>query len=122
MKSILFIFLTAILFMACSYPQIKVNWDTDSHNLWYRVYYCAGDDSALFPIKNGVTHDQVWDWQTGSTLYPYFYVKNDGYGKYFRVGIIGESSTGDLSKMTVKTYERKKAIIPNNLTIMEVKE
>jgi hypothetical protein len=121
MKKIL-IALIVFIITACSYPQIKVTWDTDPHNLWYRVYYCAGDDSSLFPIKNGVTHDQVWDWQTGSTLYPYFYVKNDGYGKYFRVGIIGESSTGDLSKMIIKTYERKKAIIPVGLKIMEVKE
>lgn len=90
--------------------------------LWYQVYYCAGDDSSLFPLKNGITHDKVWDWQTGSTLYPYFYVKNDGYGKFYRVGVIAVSPTGDMSPMMINTYERKKVTKPSNVRVQEVKE
>ena len=119
MKTFLFLLLLAV---GCSYPQIKVTWQPDSQNLWYNVYYCAGDDSSKFPLKENSLHSDVWDWQSGSTLYPYFYIKNDGYGKYYRVGVIGISPTGDMSAMSIQTYERKKAIKPLAVRIQEVKE
>lgn len=123
MKKILLMITIPLLFIPCSsYPQIKVTWDMQPNALWYQVYYCAGDDSSKFPIKDGVTHDQVWDWQTGSTLYPYFYIKNDGYGKFYRVGVIAVSFSGDLSPMKVMTYERIKVQKPTGVRVQEVKE
>lgn len=124
MKKLLLLVIVSLLFLSCSnsYPQIKVTWETQSTALWYRIYYCAGDDSSKFPIKDGITHDQVWDWQTGSTLYPYFYIKNDGYGKFYRVGVIAESFSGDLSTMVCKTYARIKVEKPTGVRVQEIKE
>ena len=120
----LFSFLFFIVIVGCSYPQIRVEWDQDvtGQTLWYQVYYCAGDDTTLFEIRDGVRHDEVWDWQTGSTLYPYFYIKNDGWGKYYRVGVIGVTKDGDQSTMTCTTYERGTPIKPTNVKILEVKK
>lgn len=109
-----------MLLTIASFSQIKVTWDLDQTGniLWYNVYYCAGADSSVFPLKDGVTHEQVWDWQTGSTLYPYFYVKQPYLGDFFRVGIIGVSADGNMSTMTVQTYRTKRPPKVENVKII----
>lgn len=111
---IIFFLLTIALF-----PQIKVSWDLDQtgNTLWYNVYYCSGADSSVFPLKDGMTHDQVWDWQTGSTLYPYFYVKQPFVGTFFRVGVIGVSADGTPARLSVQTYRTKN---PSKVTGIKV--
>lgn len=123
MKKLFLMIILQLSFISCSsYPQIKVTWDMDAQAAYYKVYYCAGNDTSLFPIKDGVTHQQVWDWWTGDTLYPYFYVKNDGYGDYYRVGVIKVSFSGDYTTMTVQTYKRIKLSKPTGVKALEVKE
>lgn len=84
---------------------IKVNWDwmpLDSA-LSYDVYYCAADDSSLIPLKDGIDGSSVWDWQTGSTIYNYFWVKNP-LMKYLKIGIVGVNQAGKATAMKCKTY------------------
>jgi hypothetical protein len=85
-------------------PQ-KVSWDympIDSA-LFYNVYYCAANDTSLMPIHSGSNLDDVWDWQTGSTVYNYFWVKKTSL-KYLRIGIAGVNQAGKTTAMRCTTY------------------
>lgn len=84
---------------------IKVSWNwMTNYPEKYEVYYCAADDSSLIPLKDGIDGSSVWDWQTGMTVYNYFWVKNP-LMKYLRIGIVGVDKNGQKTLMKCFTYE-----------------
>lgn len=83
--------------------KVSWNWMTLDSALSYNVYYCAADDSSLIPLKDGIDGSSVWEWQTGSTVYNYFWVKNP-LMKYLKIGIVGVNQAGKTTAMRCKTY------------------
>lgn len=119
--------LTIALFVTGCAPndtaaQIKVSWNpqvspTGKYPVVYHVYYVAGDDTTKFPVKLGATDADIWDWQVGTTIQSYFYVKNDGYGKYFRVGVIPYSWDETPGPIAILTFERSRPMPITGLQI-----
>lgn len=84
---------------------IKVSWDwMPDYPEMYEVYYCSGDDTSLMPIKDGIESGLVWDWQTGSTIYNYYWVKQP-LKRFLRIGIVGVMSDGQKTLMKCFTYD-----------------
>ena len=99
------------------YPgAIEMTWDFDStgSSAEYLIFYCAGADTNLFPVKENATYAEVWDWWIASSLYNYHYVKikTDVLPEpfYLRLGIIAIGWDGQFSTMKC---------IPEVLTIMK---
>src|SRR5574338_769831 len=84
---------------------IKVSWNwLPNYPEKYEVYYCSADDTTIMPVKDGVDGDLVSDWQTGSTVYNYFWVKQP-LKRFLRIGIVGVMSDGQKTLMKCFTYD-----------------
>lgn len=116
----------SLFFLGCTpndtAAQIKIQWDSQEspnkqYPVVYHIYYCAGDDTSLFPVKNNAVHQDIWDWEIGTTINNYFYVKNDGFGKFFRIGIIPYSWDGTPADIRIITFTRSKPVPVTGLQI-----
>lgn len=81
--------------------------------LWYNVYYVAGNDTSKFPFWNGVSDADtikgfvVNEWKIGTTLYNKYVIRIPDL-KFVRVGVIGMTVDGYLTKMFYEdTFEIK---------------
>lgn len=83
--------------------KITWNWMPIDSALSYNIYYCAANDTTIMPIKDGANIIDIWDWQTGSTIYNYYWVRRPS-TKYLRIGIIGVNQAGKTTVMKCKTY------------------
>lgn len=84
---------------------IKISWNwIPDYSYKFDVYYCSADDSSKIPIKDGINGDLVWDWQTGSTVYNYYWVKQP-LKRFLRIGIVGVNNSGQKTLMKCYTYD-----------------